>query len=141
MSLIILAPELPKPAPEPIRPAVVMDRFDRKLLAAVEGYGDQPAPVWTLVHQIVADENPPSRTHRRMLVARLLCRVRGLLRAGRIEREGKAHVRLREPGKPTPTPAPAPATPLKNLPPAPDPTVGDWASFYPGGPSRKVFRV
>jgi hypothetical protein len=76
-----------------------------------------------------------------MLVARLLCRVRGLLRAGRIERDGKGHLRPRKPGKP---PAPAPATPqkpLRNLPPALDQTVGDWASFYPGGPSRRVFKV
>lgn len=141
MSLIILAPEMTKPAPEAIRPAVIVDRFDRKLLAAVEGHGDQPAPVWPLVHQIVADEHPPSRTHRRMLVARLLCRLRSLIHAGRIQREGKGHLRLREPGKPPPAPAPTPATPLKNWPPAPDPSVADWASFYPGGPSRRVFRV
>jgi hypothetical protein len=141
MSLIILAPQAPKPAPEPIRPSIVVDRFDRKLVAAIEAHGDQPAPVWTLVHQIVADENPPSRTHRRMLVARLLCRLRGLLRAGRIEREGKAHVRLRKPGKP-PTPAPTtPPKPLRNLPPAPDPTVGDWPAFQSGGPRTRTFRV
>jgi hypothetical protein len=141
MSLIILAPEMPKPEPEPIRPVVVVDRFDRKLLAAVEGHGDQPSSVWNLVNQIVHDENPPSRTHRRMLVARLLCRLRGLIHARRIERDGKAHVRLREPGKP-PVPAPsAPPKPVKNWPPAPDPSVGDWGSFYPGGPRTQTFRV
>ena len=100
-------PQAPKAAAGPIRPVVVVDRFDRKLLAAIEGHGDQPAPVWTLVHQIVHDEHPPSRTHRRMLVARLLCRLRGLLRAGRIMRDGEGHLHLREPGKPTPTPAPS----------------------------------
>ncbi len=139
--MVILAPLQPKPAPEPIRPAVVVDRFDRKLLAAVEDHGDQPAPVWPVIHQIVADENPPSRAHRRQLVARLLCRLRGLLRAGRIQRDGKTHVRLREPGKPPPTPAPAPATPLKNWPPAPDPSVGDWGGFQTGGPRTRTFRV
>jgi len=136
--MIILAPLPPTPKPTPVVPVVVGDRFDRKLLAAVEGHGDESAPVWGIVHQIVADEHPPSRAHRRQLVARLLCRVRGLLRAGRIVRDGQTHVRLREPEKPS---APAPSKPVKNLPPAPYPTVGDLGTFYPGGPSRRVFKV
>lgn len=136
--MVIIAPLQPNPAPETIRPAVVVDRFDRKLLAAVEGHGDQPAPVWPLVHQIVADENPPSRTHRRMLVARLLCRVRVLLRAGSIERVDKARVRLRQPVKPPPKPT---VKPVKNWPPAVTRSVAYTTNFQGGGPSRRVFRM
>jgi hypothetical protein len=139
--MIILAPEIPKPAPEPIRPVVVVDRLDRKLIEAVGQHDGQPVPLWSTIHSIADAEGPAGRTERRLRIGRVLCRARALLRRGILVRVDGANVRLREHGKP-PVPAlPAPPMPVKNVPPAPDPSVGDWASFYPGGPSRRVFKV
>lgn len=140
-NMIILAPESPKPAPAPIKPISAMDYFDRKLIEAVSQPDNQPVPLWPTIHKLVEAEGPADRARRRQLCSRLLCRLRGLIRARKIVRESKSHVRLATPSPaPSPTPLPTPK-PVKNWPPAPDPTVGDWASFYPGGPSRRVFRV
>jgi len=132
---------MPQPAPAPIKPVAVTDRFDQKLIAAIVLKGEQPAPVWSIVHQIVADEGPANRSNRRQLCSRLLCRLRGLLRVGAIERVNKARVRLREPVQPPPPTALPVPPPLKNLPPTPPATVTEWVTFRGGGQRKVVFRV
>ncbi len=120
----------------PVPPTRVVDRFDRKFLELVDQPDSQPVPIWPTIHTLVEAERPVDRTQRRRLVARLLCRLRGLLRAGSVERVDKGRVRLRQPVKPPVTPA---AKPVKNWPPAVTPTVADLATFYPGGPCRRVY--
>lgn len=115
-------------------PVPVMDRFDRKIIASVAGQDGQPVALWPIVNGIVYAEGPAGRTERRRLVGRVLCRARVLLRRGIIVREGKAHVRLREPVKP---PVPAPPAPPKPV----TPSVGDLGTFHGGGPRARRFRV
>lgn len=139
--MIILAPKQPAPAPAPIKPVAVVDRFDRKLIEAVGQQDDQPVPLWPVIHEIVEGERPADRARRRQLCSRLLCRLRGLIRAGKIVRESKGHVRLAAPAPaPAPTPLPTPK-PVKNLPPALPATVSEWVTFHGGGPHKVVFRV
>lgn len=92
--MVILAPEQPKPAPAPIKPVAVVDHFDRKLIEVIGQPDDQPVPLWPVIHGIIEGERPVDRTRRRQLCSRLLCRLRGLIRAGKIVRESKSHVRL-----------------------------------------------
>jgi len=134
--MIILAPDQPQPAPMPVPPTRVVDRFDRRLVQLVDQPDGQPVPIWPVVHEIVEGERPVSRAQRRQLVARLLCRLRGLLRAGSVERVDKGRVRLRQLVNPTPSPAPKP---VQNAPSVPFPTVVPTPTFRGGGPYRRVF--
>lgn len=140
--MIILAPEhpTPAPAPAPIKPIVVVDHFDRKLIEAVGQHDGQPVPLWPTIHSIAEAEGPAGRTGRRLRIGRVLCRTRALLRRGVLERVDKTHVRLREPGQAHVQTPPAPPQPVKNLPPA-YPTVADWASLQTGGPRTRTFKV
>lgn len=56
--MIILAPEQTKPAPTPapIKPTILVDHFDRKLIEAIDQTNDQPVPLWSTIHVIVAGE-------------------------------------------------------------------------------------
>lgn len=141
--MIIVAPaqSTPTTAPLQAKPIAIMDRFDERLVEAVGQQDEQPVPLWLTIHRIVDAEGPVDRNRRRQLTSRLLCRLRALIRAGKIVRESKSHVRLAAPPSALPTtPSPAPKL-VKNWPPSPDPTVGDWASFYPGGPRTRIFKV
>lgn len=117
-----------------------VDHFDLKLRDAVVKYGDQPVPLWEVIHQIVESEHPGSRPARRRLVGRLMCRVRGLLREGTLVRCGTDGVRLGESVKEEKPPV-APQKVAENLPPSMTPTVADWFTFQTGGPRRRVFKA
>lgn len=145
--MIILPPEQPKPAPTPapIKPTILVDHFDSKLVEAIGQQGDQLVPLWPVIHEIIAGEHPVDRTQQRRLGGRLLCRVRSLLRRGVITRDGKGCVRLSNPlpappATASPASLPTPA-PVKNWPPSPFPTVGDLGNLSSAGPRRRVFRV
>ena len=143
MVTIIIGPEAPQPPPKPTTTIptlgyITADPLDGKIVELVDHPDGQSVPIWTVVHKIVEGERPVDRTQRRRLVARLLCRLRGLLRAGSVERVGKGHVRLRQPVKQTPIPAPKP---VQNVPSVPYPTVMDTTTFQGGGPCRRVFNA
>jgi hypothetical protein len=145
MITFIVGPQMPKPETASVAYKAPVDRFDSKLIATIAQSGDRAAPLWSVVHQIVADEGPASRSHQRQLCSRLLCRLRGLIRAGKIVRESNSHVRLAAPPPPvapTPLPPSLPTPkPVKNWPPAVTPCVTDLATFQPGGPRTRTFRV
>jgi len=134
--VIVLAFDQPKPAPIPVPPTPVVDRLDGKLVELIDQPDGEPILIWPVVHEIVEAEHPADRTRRRLLVARLLCRLRGLLRAGKVERVDKAHVRLRQPVKPPTKPAPKP---VQNTPSVPFPTVVPTPTFRGGGQYCRVF--
>ena len=143
--MIILAPaqSTPTTAPPQTKPIAIIDRFDVKLVEAVGQSDIQPVPLWATIHEVVNGEHPVDRTHRRRLVGQVLCRTRLLLRRGFLLRDGKNRVRLSEqsPAPPPSSPtSPPTAKPVKNWPPAPDPTVGDWGGTSTAGSAWSSFR-
>src|SRR5436305_2473091 len=95
--MIIFAPEQPKPAPISVITVPVVDSLDGKIMEAVGQLDGEPVALWPVIHEIIEAEHPADRTQRRRLCSRLLCRLRGLIRAGKIVRESKSHVRLAAP--------------------------------------------
>lgn len=137
--MIVIAPQQPPPAAPPACASprhLRVYREDDLLVRAANGYAEGAVPVWPLIHQVVDQQVPRTRSERRRLTAAALCRMRVLLRCEVLVRDGNGHVRLnemleREPAKPP--------REVKNLPPSVIVAVPGCAGYCGGGSSGKVF--
>jgi len=104
------------------------NRHDRILVQRLRGHS-KPLKLWSLVHAVVQEQNPPTREARRTMVSQLLCRIRFLLRLGVIARSGKTHLYLKEASQ--------------SLVPTPLLTATGMTDGYQaaGGSGRKVFKA
>lgn len=138
--MTIISPDIPKKSAARVSAATIHDPLDRKIIEESAKRGDVPSPIWTVLHAIATNEGSVSRTQRRLLLCRLLCRARALERVGVLERVDRNLVRLR----PAPATAAAPNAPgvsALNEPPALAPTAATWGMIPSGGARTAIFRA